>query len=104
MMTKQEAVKELEQYDHCLLTPQAVKEIGEPFGFYFVREYVDNRSEFKGLNLGPKNKEGDKVMGLGAHELAVMLCQKEKVKYREMYGRGSQLRECCEALKKHLGA
>ena len=101
-LTKLEAIKELEKYDHCLLTKEAVKQLGKPFGFYNVREYTDSRSKFKGLNLGSDHKEGDKVMGLAADTLAIELCKKEGVAYIDMYGRGSALRACCRALRQSL--
>lgn len=104
MLSKIDAIKELQELDHALLTPEAVKKIGEPFGFYFVRKYKDERSQPKGLYLGENHKEGDEVEGLDAAVMAEMLCDKEGVSYREMYGRGSKLRECCRAMLEHLGA
>ena len=101
-MTKKEAVEELAKYDHLFLSPAGIKEIGKPFGVYSTVKVQDKRSEFKGLNAGPKYKEGDWVEGLDASKLAILICEKEGVKYQEMFGRGSQLRACCESLLKHL--
>ena len=103
MLTKKEAVKELIKLDHCFLSPEGVKELGKPFGVYEIVEVKDTRSQFKGLNAGLDYKEGDWVKGLDATALAKMICDKEGVKYIQQYGRGSQLRVCCEALLKHLG-
>ena len=101
-MTKLEAINELEKLDHCFLSPEGVKEIGKPFGFYKTRKVKDNRSEFKGLNAGPDYKEGDIVEGLDASELAELICEKEGVEYPFMHGRGSRLRACCKAMRNHL--
>lgn len=103
MFTKKQAVEKLIKLDHAFLFPEGVKELGEPFGVYKVIKVKDNRSEFKGLNLGPDHKEGDEVEGLDAMELAKLICKKEGVSYIHQHGRGSQLRVCCEALLKHLG-
>lgn len=101
-MTKLEAVKELAEYDHCFLSPEGIKELGKPFGVYQTVTATDNRSEFKGLNLGDNSKEGDTAEGLPAHSLAILICKKEGVEYPYMHGIGSQLRVCCDILIKHL--
>jgi len=101
-MTKLEAINELIKLDHCFLFPKGVKEIGKPFGVYKTVKMKDNRSEFKGLNAGPKFKEGDIVEGLDASVLAKLICEKEGVEYPFMYGRGSALRACCQAMRQHL--
>ena len=103
--TKLEAVKELVGYDHCFLSEEGVRAFCKPFGANpndVLYEAIDDRSEFKGLNLGEGFKEGDKAKGAGADELAVFLCKFMGVKYMDMYGRGSRLRECCRALEEHL--
>jgi len=102
-MTKKEAIKKLIKLDHCFLSPEGVKELGEPFGVYKTVLVKDNRSEFKGLNAGPDYEEGDLVEGLDASLLAQLICEKENIRFIEQFGRGSQLRVCCKALLKHLG-
>lgn len=102
MLTKKQAIDELEKYDHAFLTPEAVRKLGEPFGVYETITATDNRSDFKGLNLGPDNKEGDTAEGLAAHDLARLICRKENVPYAFMHEIGSQLRVCCEALLKRM--
>jgi hypothetical protein len=102
--TKLEAVKELSGYDHSFLTPKFVALICEPFGFdpkEFIYKAQDTRSEFKGLTI-LAGKEGDWWDGADADQFAAGLCNKLGVKYFEKYGRGSRLRECCEALEKFL--
>lgn len=101
-MTKLEAVKHLAEFDHQLLSPQGIKDIGEPFNYYRTEKYTDTRSEFKGLTLSGEHKEGDVVDGLEAHIIAMDLCKLENVDYRDMFGVGSQLRECCARLIEHL--
>jgi hypothetical protein len=103
-MTKLEVVKELVQHDHSFLTPEAVKEFCKPFGFdpkEFLYKAQDQRSQFKGLYV-PAGKEGDWWEGADADQLAAGFCHKLGVKYWEMYGRGSRLRECCRALIEFL--
>lgn len=100
-MTKLEAVRSLREYDHCFLSPEGVKEIGEPFGIFATTRMKDNRSEFKGLTLN-NAKEGDVAEGLPAHTLAEMICHKLGVEYPEMFGIGSQLRVCCDAAERYL--
>ena len=100
-MTKLEAIKELRNYDHCLLSPEGVKELGAPFGIYETVTVKDNRSDFKGLTLRDA-KEGETAEGLPAHELAKRICDKSGIAYIPQYGIGSQLRVCCDAMEKHL--
>ena len=104
--TKVEAINELVQYDHCFLTPEAVKEFCKPFKINpqkFIIKVQDNRSDFKGLYV-PNINEGDWVEGADASSLAEGLCQELEVTYRPMFGRGSRLRECCQALKAYCTA
>lgn len=101
--TKLQAIKELVKYDHCFLTPEAVREFSEPFGFkgssYLA---TDTRSQHKGLNLGDNFKEGDKAEGQDADNLACEIARKLNLRYSSMFGRGSRLRECCRVVIKHL--
>jgi len=97
-----EAVKELREYDHAFITPDGVRYLGEPFGVYKTETETDRRTEFKGLNTGLGHKEGDKVEGLAAHKLAMAICEKLNVPFRETFGIGTQLQVCCDAIEKHL--
>ena len=101
MKTKLDAVVQLEKYDHCFLTPEGVRMIGEPFGFFGNSPAVVNSREFKGLTVEGK-EDGEIVDGMDAADLATELCKTESIEYPLMYGRGSQLRICCIALRKHL--
>ena len=101
--TKLKAINELLEHDHAFLSPEGVKNIGEPLGIYQTRKVKDTRSQFKGLDCSTSGyKEGDVVEGLDAHILAMMICKKEGVEYQDYFGIGSQLRECCRAMIDHL--
>jgi len=101
MYTKLQAIKELQKLDHAFLSPEGVKKIGEPFGVYETYKLKNEPKKFKGLNC-PEYKDGEMVEGLDAHCLAILICEKEDVEYLSMFGIGSQLSVCCEAMIKHL--
>jgi len=109
-MTKLQSIKELVKYDHCFLSPKEAEKICKPFGIKpNLRVATDTRSQLKGLTLNginPKTKkeyqEGDITSGIDAHYLAIQICDHLKVSYQDYFGIGSQLRECCKVVKKHL--
>jgi len=102
-LSKLEAINKLQQCDHLFLTPEGVKECTEPFGFKgSVRLATDTRSQFKGLNFGEGFKEGDTAEGQDADVVAAEIARRLGVSYEPMFGRGSALRECCEAVREHL--
>ena len=101
MKTKLDAVVQLEKYDDCFLSPEGVRMIGEPFGFFANHPEVVGSREFKGLQVEGK-EDGEMVDGMDAAELAEELCKLEGVEYPPMFGRGSRLRVCCTVLRKHL--
>ena len=111
-MNKLEAISNLRKHDHSFLTPEGAEKIAEPFGFKPVMsKHHDTRSQFKGLTLwgvnpitGKEFVEGDYAMGIEAHNLAMLICEHEKVEYQDMSGIGFQLRACCEALAEHCNA
>jgi hypothetical protein len=43
------------------------------------------------------------AMGMDASVLARTVCDVVGVEYQDRFGRGSQLRACCDALEKHFG-
>ena len=110
MKTKLEAINALAEHDHGFLSPEFASEICQHFGMSpKLRKMKDERSKFKGLTLFGKNpetgkefQEGDYSLGIEAHLLAIQLCDHLKLKYREFFGIGSQLRGCIEVLKKEL--
>jgi hypothetical protein len=96
-MTAQEAVQQLVQHDHQVLSQAASDEYCKAIGVPLLKgeTYED------AYNYGTKTRG---VTGVAAHELAVHCCQALKLPYRFMFGKGSSLRECCGVLAKHFGA
>ena len=94
------AINNLAEYDHCFIGPDGVRELTAPFGFvgstYLAQ---DTRNEMKGLTLGDGSKTAE---GQDAERVAMQICQRMNVQYARKYGRGSQLRECCNRMKEHL--
>jgi hypothetical protein len=93
-------VDELRQYDHAFLTVEGAEYFSKPFGFtaYTHVEKADPTA-IKGLTLNNGAKQG---RGIGAHQLAAQICRHVGVAYEEKFGRGSQLRACCDALEQWL--
>jgi hypothetical protein len=96
------ATEELSTYDHAFLTTEGVEHFTKPFGFR-GHTYVHkaNPTEPKGLTLKDGATESE---GQDAARLAEEICRHLGVEYPEKFGRGSQLRVCCEALLDHLKA
>ena len=103
-LTKLQAVQHLAELDHAFLTPEGAKELAAPFGIVpgLYYESVDHHNP-KGLRI-PGKEHGDRVEGIAAHRLAEELCKAEGLPTPDMYGIGSQLRACCERIKRHLAA
>ena len=109
-LTKVEAIEELVKLDHSFLTERGAKEICKPFGIDpELYEAKDTRSQIKGLTLygiNPKTEkefvEGDTSLGIDADVLAVQIAKHLEIDFENMFGRGSQLRSACEAIKEHL--
>jgi len=94
------AVKNLQKYDHAFLTAEGVDNMTRPFGATgWSYPHRANPQDPKGLTFN----DGSKVKsGMAAHEIAVRLCDYLGVNYVEAFGRGTQLRNCCEALLEAL--
>jgi hypothetical protein len=95
-----QAVEDLCQCDHGFLTVEGAERFSKPFGLK-PRTYVaySNPTDPKGLTLDDGVKS---ARGVGAHELAMQICDHLGVKYPVKFGRGSQLRECCSALEQWI--
>ena len=96
------AVEELRGYDHCFIPQDVVERITTPFGFKgytYVARSDAGPDNPKGLTLADGLTE---LRGQDAAEVAAEICKKLKVSYPPMFGRGSRLRACCEALKLHI--
>jgi len=109
-LTQIEAIKELSTKDHAFLNLEGVKRYTEPFGFEgSVQKTQDTRSQLKGLTLsginpetGKEFVEGDSSSGMDADIIAMEIAHHLGVEYAPMYGKGSQLRSACDAVKEHL--
>jgi hypothetical protein len=101
-LTKLEAVRKLATYDHSFLTPEGARSFAEPFGMkVYTQKVRANMGDAKGLyveGVAPRTL----VEGVDAASLAVDLCNHLGVSYPPMFGRGSRLRACCEALERHV--
>lgn len=95
-----DAVEELRKADHAFLNAEGVNKITAPFGFTgWAYLHKANPRDPKGLTFFDGSKEG---IGMDAAQLAVRLCNRLGVDYLEAFGRGTQLRNCCDALEKYL--
>ena len=93
-----EVIDALRQYDHAFLNTEGAHKMSIPFGFRATtfRHFADPPGTFKGLTL----KGGAKsAFGVDAQHLAIQICDHVGVKYMSKFGRGSQLRVCCDALE-----
>ena len=90
-------VEKLREYDHAFLDTEGALHFSTPFGFK-ARTYVAHAdpTEPKGLTLhdGAASAEG-----IDAVDLAKQICHHVGVEYESKFGRGSQLRSCCDALE-----
>lgn len=83
------------------LDSQGAQHFGDIFGF-IPRTYIakaDPPGTPKGLTLADG---ATSARGIGAHELAMQVCDHFGVKYEGKMGRGFQLRACCNALEAWL--
>lgn len=95
------AVKLLRDYDHCFISTEGVTEITKPFGFVgSTIEASDSREHPKGLTL--ESGPGTSAEGAPAEMLAAEICGRFNVSYAPKFGRGSQLRSCCDALEQAI--
>lgn len=103
-MSKQEALAALSECDHGFLSKEGVEKFTEPFGFVGTTYLAkSNPHDFKGLSL--HDAEGNplaEMEGQDADKVAVQICRHLGINYQPMFGRGSQLRECCERIRRYL--
>ena len=104
-MTVSEAFEQLLDWHHSVAPPkkayEVAKALGVPRDVVPVREFEDQRSQYKGLRLND-GEEGDKVMGVDAMQLAMWICRHLGVEYEGTLGRGSQVKECVKSLRVHF--
>ena len=90
-------VDDLRNYDHAFLTCEGAEYFSKPFGFTARTSVVRaNPKDPKGLTLDDGAKQAN---GIDAVHLAIQICRHVGVEYDEKFGRGSQLRACCDALE-----
>jgi len=91
------AVAALREYDHAFINPEGAKRLAEPFGVT-PRTYIErvNLNDPKGVTFDDGRLEGE---GIDAAILAQQICGALNVDYQGKFGRGSQLRSCCDALE-----
>lgn len=92
------AIAELRQYDHAFISKEGAIALAKPFGLdpYTYTLKADPPGTFKGLTLANGQSEAH---GIDAQDLAMQICRHLKVDYPAQFGRGSQLRSCCDALE-----
>lgn len=98
-------VDELAGYDHGFINREGVLHFTKPFGFEgttFVGHNGAGDTSGVGLKGLALAKGLDELEGQDAAEVAKQICRHLKVAYPPMHGRGSQLRICCELLRRHL--
>jgi hypothetical protein len=101
-MTPQAALKILQQSDHVFLTPKAATDIQIAFGITpTLQTQRANTGAFKGLTV-PGAKRNAKVQGYDAADLACDICFFLKIEYVDAFGRGTRLRNACEAIEASL--
>jgi hypothetical protein len=97
------AVADLRGYDHIFLSPDGVEHFAKAFGLEgkikAYRAKADPPGTLKGLTLNGDAKE---AMGMDAQHLAMSICNHLDVPFESKFGRGSQLRACCDALEQHF--
>ena len=101
MKRQLEAVEKLRRYDHAFLSEEGVAEFAKAFGVQLTpsRHAADGYHNPKGLTLHNGAKS---AIGMCACVLAQVVCRRLGVLYESKFGRGSQLRACCDALEVHF--
>lgn len=101
-MTKEQAITELLNYDHCFIWPDEADKIAKAFGT--LAECYTEQCDYdnpKGLHFADRRKS---AFGIAAEVLARQICEHLHIEYPYKVGRGFQLRACCQALTDHIKA
>lgn len=95
------AVKQLREYDHAFMSPLGVEHFAKAFGVTLIptRHEATIDRDPKGLML-PDGVTS--AIGMDAAAMACGICRQLGVEYEGKFGRGSQLRACCDALEAHF--
>ena len=81
---------ELLLLDHCVISGEKAQEYCDAFGLIAPPEIEHPDAH---------NDENTPVIGVAAHMLVEHICRKLNISYVKQFGKGSQLRMCCKALK-----
>ena len=81
---------ELLMLDHCVISEEKANEYCDAFEVVHVKERK---------HPDARRADGQPVIGVAVHELSEHICRELKVDYVKQFGKGSQLRMCCKALK-----
>ena len=97
-------IRELYECDHGFLSKEGVEHFTKPFGFNGTTYPAkSNPQDFKGLSLYDKDGNPVKELeGQDASKVAQEIAKHLGVAFTPMYGRGSQLRECCARILEYL--
>ena len=102
MSNMKQVIQELRECDHAFLSKEGVAKFATDFRVTLTprRHHADPPGTLKGLTF----KDGAKsAVGMDAAEMAQLICIQLGVDFDPKFGRGSQLRSCCDALAKHFG-
>lgn len=94
-------IKELrDDYDHGFISPEGVRRFTEPFGFTGATYMAEaSPHEVKGLTLANGAAEAE---GQDAAVVAQQIARHLNVPFVPSFGRGSALRNACNAIIDHL--
>lgn len=103
-MTRKEALAVLWRNDHGFLTPDAAVKIQEAFGMKpHVQTQRANTGHPKGLRVDHLGKNA-RVQGYDAADLAADVAYHLGLEFKSAFGRGTRLRNACDAIQKFLEA
>jgi hypothetical protein len=93
--------------DHAILGREQALELVEQMGLDGRKlrlQVIEHRPDVaKGAVINGATHVGQKFICIAADALAQWCCDELALEYRHCFGRGTQLRICCEALVKHFG-
>lgn len=104
---KLEAAVRLGLMDHGIMSREVAQGLATAMGLDdrgIPTRTLEHRPDiFKGAILDGATHIGQKFVGVAADEFAEWCCKQLAIEYRGCFGRGTQLRVCCEALVAHFG-
>lgn len=103
-MNKQDAIAFMLEHTHSLVSEQKARKIAKAFGIMDKLRCVRVwKSDLPGMPKGLTLRGNAKRMnGAAIKDIAEELCRRLNIRYVEMFGRGSQVRECCAKMIEHF--